>query len=110
MLLSKQAFLEEPRRRPSGYSCGSEALDPEGGQTGRQSLSKQCHELKISHYRESGSLWGRVGVVVEENEFVETGAKAGGQAVGVGGQVSAPLPLTDYIVFTALIWRCNLHL
>lgn len=56
LLLSKQAFLEEPRRRPSGYSCGSEALDPEDGQTGRQSLSKQCHELKISHYRESGSL------------------------------------------------------
>lgn len=41
---------------------------------------------------------------------METGAKAGGQAVGVGGQVSALLPITGYIVFTALIWRCNLHL
>lgn len=35
-----------------------------------------------------------------ENEFVETGAKAGGQAVGVGGQVSAPLPLAGYSFYS----------
>lgn len=69
-------------------------LGPAGGQTGRQSLYKQCHELKIKHYL--GNL-GRSQPGEQWEESVETGANSGG-----GGKVSAPLPLAGYGLFFQL--------
>lgn len=74
-----------------------------GGHAGNQSLYKQCQEQNITH--SLGSLGGcQPGEQWEE--FVETGAKAAGQAVGGGAKASGPLPLADY----TLVWRCNLHI